>query len=95
MSALFNADEVFEMAIRAEENAAAFYRGAAKRYADREHAAFLLGLAEMEDGHKTTFEKMRAAVAERVWRRVMGVDLSGVEPGEGAGGVRGCDGGAI
>jgi len=37
----------------------------------------------------------RAAVAERVWRRVMGVDLSGVEPGEGAGGVRGCDGGAI
>ena len=59
MSILFNADEVFEMAIRTEENGAAFYRKAAELHSDREEVKFLLGLAEVEDGHKKTFEEMR------------------------------------
>lgn len=60
MGIRFNADEVFEMAIRAEENGAKFYRRAAELKAgDAETVELLTGLAKMEDGHKATFEKMR------------------------------------
>jgi rubrerythrin len=65
MGILFNADEVFEMAIRTEENGAAFYRRAAELHSDREEVKFLLALAEVEDGHKKTFQEMRAALAVR------------------------------
>lgn len=61
MSAKFNADEVFEMAIRIEENGAAFYRRAAelRARARKENVAQLLLLADMEDQHKATFAAMR------------------------------------
>jgi rubrerythrin len=65
MSILFNADEVFEMAIRTEENGAAFYRRAAELHSDQEGVKFLLALAEMEDGHKKTFQEMRSALTAK------------------------------
>jgi len=67
MGIKFNADEVFEMAIRAEENGGKFYRRAAEVKADDQEAVeLLLKLAKMEDGHKETFEKMRQELGENV-----------------------------
>jgi len=65
METVFNADEVLQMAIRSEENAGAFYRRAAELNKDRADVAFLLGLAEMEDAHKRTFEGIRADLMEK------------------------------
>jgi rubrerythrin len=49
------------MAIRSEENGAKFYRRAAELYSGKgKDATLLLDLARMEDGHKATFEAMRA-----------------------------------
>jgi rubrerythrin len=55
----FNADEVFEMAIRAEQNGAAFYRKAAALNADKSTVEFLEKLAAMEDAHEKVFVRMR------------------------------------
>jgi rubrerythrin len=65
MSALFNADEVFAMALRIEENGAKFYRKAASVHADKGNVDFLEQLAAMEDGHYKTFEDMRKQLSER------------------------------
>ena len=62
MSYDFNADEVFQMAIRIEANGARFYRKAAELQSDAENRAFLEKLASMEDGHQATFEKMKATI---------------------------------
>ena len=61
----FNADEVFEMAIRIEENGAAFYRKAAGLQSDAENRAFLEKLAAMEDGHKATFIEIRKTLTDK------------------------------
>jgi len=61
----FNADEIFEMAVRTEENGAMFYRRAAKLRSNPKEISFLLGLAQIEDGHKATFESMRTELAKR------------------------------
>jgi len=55
----FNANEIFEIAIRIEENGAQFYRRAAEFQTDEENRQALEKLAAMEDTHKATFEKMR------------------------------------
>ena len=55
----FNANEIFEIAIRIEENGAQFYRRAAEFQTDVENRQALEKLAAMEDTHKATFEKMR------------------------------------
>ncbi len=47
----FNADEVFDMAVRIETNGAEFYRKAASLQEDEENSNFLNGLARMEDRH--------------------------------------------
>jgi rubrerythrin len=60
----FNADEVFEMAIRIEDNGAAFYRKAASLQSDASNREFLETLAVMEDHHRLAFEKMRKRLAE-------------------------------
>ena len=65
MGIVFNADEVFEMAEKIEENGAAFYRRAAELQAG-EKSEFLLGLAEMEDQHKLTFAAMRSELSDRM-----------------------------
>lgn len=61
MAIRFNANEVFEMAERAESNAAAFYRKAAELHGkgDTQNTEFLLKMAAMEDEHRATFAKMR------------------------------------
>ena len=65
MGVCFNADEVLEMAERIEANGAAFYRRAAELQGGGQ-AAFLLGLAEMEDGHRATFAAMRRGLAREM-----------------------------
>lgn len=60
----FNAEEVFEMAVRIEENGAAFYRKAAENLTDQSEIDFLETLARVEDLHKKTFEKMKEQVAD-------------------------------
>lgn len=55
----FNAAEVFDMAVRIEENGAAFYRKAAELQDDENDKAFLLTLAKMEDRHKISFEELK------------------------------------
>lgn len=60
----FNAHEVFKMAIRIEENGAAFYRNAAgikDNPADRE---FFETLARVEDRHRLSFETMHLEISD-------------------------------
>jgi len=64
MSITFNADEVFEMAIEVERNAARFYRKAAVSAKDKKVKQMLLDMAAMEDGHEQTFETMRAEISD-------------------------------
>ncbi|MBF0230984.1 MAG: ferritin family protein [Desulfamplus sp.] len=60
----FNADEIFAVAIRIEENGAAFYRKAASLQKEEENQKFLNQLAKMEDNHKTSFERMKKELSE-------------------------------
>lgn len=65
MGIKFNADEVFQIAIRSEANAAAFYRKAAELHAARnpECVPFLNAMARMEDDHETIFANLRDALS--------------------------------
>ena len=65
MTIEFNADEIFEMAIRIESNGAAFYRKAASTQSDPENVKFLEDLAKMEDQHLKIFTEMRKTLTER------------------------------
>ena len=65
MAGVFNADEVFEMAIRIENNGAAFYRKAAALQSDNENQKFLEGLANMEDQHRKIFTELRTTLSEK------------------------------
>jgi rubrerythrin len=58
----FTADEILEVAIRIEANGASFYRKAAAAQPDESNRAFLEQLANMEDTHQATFEKMRSSL---------------------------------
>ncbi|HCY88523.1 MAG TPA: rubrerythrin [Desulfobacteraceae bacterium] len=60
----FNAAEVFDMAIKIEENGAKFYRRAAELQKDAADKEFLETLAKMEDRHKATFEEMKATLSD-------------------------------
>ena len=60
----FNADEIFEMAIRIEANGARFYRKAAGYQSDAQNRTMLEKLGTMEDHHKITFEKMRQHLSD-------------------------------
>lgn len=60
----YNAKEVFEIAIRIEENGAAFYRKAAELQNDPEDKKFLETLASMEDRHKADFESMKDKISD-------------------------------
>jgi len=63
MYTLFNAQEVFEIAVQVERNGARFYRKAAENMADEDTRRELLELAEQEDQHEQTFAEMKQAVA--------------------------------
>ena len=65
MAIVFNADEVFEMAIRIENNGATFYRKAASLQSDTQNQKFLEGLAKMEDQHRKIFTEMRTILTEK------------------------------
>lgn len=54
----FNAKDIFEMAIKIEQNGAVFYRDAANSMEAAKHKDFLLELADMEDAHEKTFASM-------------------------------------
>ena len=57
---MFNAEEVFLMAEKIEQNGAIFYRLGAKRFADHPSLARLLErLAAMEDQHEHSFARQR------------------------------------
>lgn len=64
MSYDFNADEIFEMAIRIEANGAAFYRKAADLQKDPADKKFLETIAKMEDRHKAGFEAMKQQISD-------------------------------
>jgi rubrerythrin len=65
MAIVFNADEIFEMAIRIENNGAAFYRKAAGLQSDTKNQKFLEGLANMEVQHQKIFTEMRTILTEK------------------------------
>lgn len=65
MSIRFNADEIFEIAERIEENGAKFYTKAAEFFKGTGQDQLLLDLAKMEKEHKATFAKLRADSAIR------------------------------
>lgn len=55
----FNAREILEIAIRIEQNGAAFYQKAAAAREKEDERAFLLGLAAMEKNHERIFSVLR------------------------------------
>ncbi len=59
----FNAEDIFEMAVKIEQNGAVFYRNAAKLVDGEDHKKFLLELATMEDEHEKTFATMKKELA--------------------------------
>jgi rubrerythrin len=61
----YSADDVLEMAVRSEHNAAVYYRKAAKLHADRFDTEFLVKLAEMEDQHERTFQSLRSKLTAK------------------------------
>ena len=65
MAYAFNADEIFEIAEQLERNGAKFYRDAADKIADADHKKLLIHLAEMEDDHLKTFQKMRSEISDK------------------------------
>ncbi len=64
MSMIFNADEVFAMAVQVERNGQAFYQKAADIQNDDATRSFFLELVEMEKAHVTTFQAMREQFAD-------------------------------
>ncbi len=65
MGISFNADEIFEMAVEIERNAAGFYTEAAKKAPDEKTKKMFLDMASMEKGHVDTFELMRKELSEQ------------------------------
>jgi rubrerythrin len=61
----FNADDIFEMAVKIEQNGAVFYRDAAGHMEDKKNKEFLLELARMEDAHEMIFANMKKDLTEQ------------------------------
>lgn len=59
MSVAFNADEVFEMAIRLEQNGIRYYERAAELLKQQPLAGELRELADMERNHESIFRAMK------------------------------------
>jgi rubrerythrin len=59
MSVIFNADEIFQVAIQIERNGNEFYKQAAKKASSDGLKKKLLDLARMELEHEKTFSQMR------------------------------------
>lgn len=63
MSFVFNADEIFEMALKIEQNGEKFYRDSAARLTDPEAVRLLLKLADMEVEHQKIFSAMKETLS--------------------------------
>jgi len=61
----FSADDIFNIAIKIEQNGAEFYRNAAEKIDDQENRKFLLDLADMEKSHEKTFVNMQKELKDR------------------------------
>lgn len=64
MESNFRIEEVFEMALRMEENGSQFYREAAKNATDKSVKELLEKLSIMEIEHQALFKKLKAEVLE-------------------------------
>ena len=62
---VFNAQEIFEMAIQMERDGEAFYRQAAEEMSDSGVIELLSKLAEMEVEHEKTFTRMKDAFLQK------------------------------
>ncbi len=58
----YSASEVFQFAIRIEENGALLYRRLAEKTEDSRWKEIFTYLADQEDQHRTTFEKLLASL---------------------------------
>jgi rubrerythrin len=63
MSIVFNADEIFALAERIEENGEAFYRAAAKKV-EGDFSGLLFELADWESRHRELFSSWREDLSE-------------------------------
>ncbi len=61
----FNADDIFEMAVKIEQNGAVFYRDAAGQVEEKKNKEFLLELARMEDEHGVIFSNLKKELTAR------------------------------
>ena len=61
----FNADDIFEMAVKIEQNGAVFYRDAAGQVEEKKKKDFLLELARMEDEHGVVFSNLKKELTSR------------------------------
>ena len=64
MSIYFDADEIFSVAVKIEENGERFYRRAAEMLLDPDVSRLLITLAEKEVEHKAIFSKLRKTQLE-------------------------------
>lgn len=64
MAIKFNADEVLEMAVKIEQNGAAYYRKASELKKGTSETGFLENLAGMEDEHQKVFSNMRTELSD-------------------------------
>ena len=62
MSFVFNAEEIFEMALQIEKNGEKFYRESARKVRDSEAEDLLTRLADMEIEHQKVFQGMKTAL---------------------------------
>ena len=62
MSFIFNADEIFDMALQIEQNGEKFYRDSAGKVKDSEAQDLLARLADMEVEHQRIFRGMKSAL---------------------------------
>jgi rubrerythrin len=75
MSFVFNADEIFDMAIQIEKNGEKFYRESARKVRGTEAEELLTKLADMETDHQKTFQGMKSGLTEAD-RKIMTYDPS-------------------
>ncbi len=61
----FNADDIFEMAVKIEQNGAIFYRDAAGHMEEKKNKDFLLELSRMEDAHEIIFANMKKDLTDQ------------------------------
>jgi len=60
MAIRFNADEIFEIAEKIEQNGVSFYRSAAEMFKGKKEADLFNQLASMEEQHRLIFAAMRS-----------------------------------